>query len=93
MNKILKVILNILLVAASIAVAVSLIDLIFSIQYANRETEIRQRRMRKCLNTNLNTELTARSWGAIILAGCRALLRQPAMKIFTGSGSMRILLL
>lgn len=39
MNKILKVILNILLVAASIAVAISLIDLIFSIQYANRETE------------------------------------------------------
>ena len=39
MNKILKVTLNVLLVIASIAFAVSLLNLIFSIQYANREVE------------------------------------------------------
>ena len=39
MNKTLRVILNILLVVAVIAFAISCIDLIFSIQYANREEE------------------------------------------------------
>ena len=39
MNKKLKVILNILIVIAAIAFAISLLDLILSIQYANREVE------------------------------------------------------
>ena len=39
MNKKLKVILNILIVIASIAFAISLINLLISIQYANREVE------------------------------------------------------
>ena len=39
MNKILKVTLNILIVTASIAFAVCFLNLIFSIQYANREVE------------------------------------------------------
>lgn len=39
MNKTLRVILNILLVAASLALAISLLNLMFSIQYANREVE------------------------------------------------------
>ena len=39
MNKKLKVILNVLIVVAAIAFAISLINLLVSIQYANREVE------------------------------------------------------
>lgn len=39
MNKVLKVILNILIVISLTAFAVSLVNLIFSIRYANRKTE------------------------------------------------------
>ena len=39
MNKKLKVILNILLVAAALAFFISFLNLLFSIQYANREVE------------------------------------------------------
>ena len=39
MNKTLKVILNILIVAAAIVFAISFLDLMFSIQYKNRDVE------------------------------------------------------